>query len=293
MLATYSSALAPGTYANRVKQAQSFLRFAGLYNVDFLNPSIVHACMYSQYLANVLKTVSAVKNYLSGALSWIYEHSGNPQAFNTSQVDHMLKSITKRSNHVVKRAFPLTLPHIRVIAIYLVSSRSIPLAVKAAVLLGFSCYLRTSNLLFPNFSLFNSNHTLLAKHVTINQNGLKVVVLSTKSLSHPYVIDVTYNPDTLLCPVLAWIRYVNSLPLHPNGPAFMVNWSTPLTSDVVVKFMREALKQDPDVDVTAILMHSLRRGAAQTADKAGVPISQIMKRGGWKSKSGLKPYLTS
>lgn len=293
MVATYSTALAPGTYANRLKQAQNYIRFSVLYQVDFLNPSMIHACMYAQYLANAFKTVSSVKNYLSGARTWIYEHGGYPQAFNTSQVEAMVKSIAKRSAHIVKRAFPLTVQHLSVICTYLDCSVTIPLGIKAAILLGYSCYLCASNLFMPGFSLFNYTHTLLAKHVIISPSGLKVIIVSTKSRSRPIVLNVNYANDRVICSVSAWVRYANSFPLDPNGPAFMLNRVSPLTSHVVVKFMREALRNYPHVDVNSISMHSLRRGAAQSADNAGVPLSSIMQRGGWKSKSGLKPYLTS
>lgn len=56
--------------------------------------------------------------------------------------------------------------------------------------------------------------------------------------------------------------------------------------------MKDALSQDPSIDVHRISMHSLRRGAAQQAVKSGCSMSDIMTRGGWASTSGLKPYLS-
>lgn len=293
MVDTYACALAPGTRVNRFKQAQSFIRFCVLYDVDYLAPSIVHSCMYVQYLANTLKSVSSLKNYLSGARSWIIEHDGSIVAFLSPQVEYMIKSVTKTSTHVVKRAFPLSVAHITIIASYLDSAVTAPLCIKAAILLGFSCYLRASNLLSSSFMFLDSGHPLLAKHVVLIPQGLRVTIVSTKTRSNPYVVTVNYNPNTLICPVTAWIRYATSQFLHPNGPAFMLTHSTPLKYDVIVKFMREALKSCPEVDVNNITMHSLRRGAVQSAESAGLPLTDIMKRGGWKSRSGLKPYLTS
>lgn len=107
MLANYNSALAPGTYLNRAKQAKCFIKFCVLYNVDYLRPSLIDACMYSQYLANAYQAISSVKNYISGAKTWISEHGGDPTAFGTAQMDVMYKSLLKKLNHVVKRAFLL------------------------------------------------------------------------------------------------------------------------------------------------------------------------------------------
>lgn len=76
MLKTYSHALALGTYLNRSKQAYTYVKFAVLYNVDYLSPSPTHVCMYAQYLANKFASVSSVKNYMSGARTWILDHGG-------------------------------------------------------------------------------------------------------------------------------------------------------------------------------------------------------------------------
>lgn len=56
--------------------------------------------------------------------------------------------------------------------------------------------------------------------------------------------------------------------------------------------MRQALMYDSSIDACKVSMHSLRRGAAQAAVSAGVPIDQIMSQGCWASESELKPYLS-
>lgn len=293
MMHTYSRALAPGTYANRAKQAKCYVTFCVCYDVPCLNPSVVAICMYVQYLANGMEAVSSVKNYISGARTWIYEHAGNTAAFSTLELDYMLKSITKDSTHVVKRAFPLQYEHIAAVCRYLDVSPNIPLCIKACILIGYSCYLRSSNLLLPSFNLLGGPHTLSARDIVLVPRGLKIIIRSTKSKSVPYAVTISPNVDSHVCAVNAWSRYVNSQPRSPGSPAFMINSFTPLTPPVVVKIMKDALKCFPDIDVNSITMHSLRRGAVQTADANGAPISDIMKRGGWKSRAGINPYLTS
>lgn len=59
----------------------------------------------------------------------------------------MMKSLAKKSTHVVKSAFPLSHDHIIAISAYLDCASNAPLCVKACVLLGYSCYLQSSNLL--------------------------------------------------------------------------------------------------------------------------------------------------
>lgn len=292
MVQTYSKALAPGTYVNREKQARCYLTFTVLYNVPFLAPTTVHICMFYQYLANRLNSLSSVKNYISGSRTWVIEHGGNPLAFAGYEQSMMMKALTKDSAHVVKRAFPLTFDHISAIVAYLDSARNVPLCVKPCILIGYSCYLRSSNLVSPNFVLYGGQHNLLAKHISDRGNSLLITVPSTKTKSSPYSLVIPAFNDSAICPVRAWRRYVDRVSLPSHAPAFLLDRVTTLTSTLVVRLMRDALSSFKDIDLSSVSMHSLRRGAAQQAASNGAQLPQIMERGGWASKSGLKPYLS-
>lgn len=126
MIRTYNKALAPGTYLNRAKQAHCYITFAVLYSVPYLSPLPVHVCMFSQYLANKFRSVSSVKNYLSGARTWIIEHGGSTLAFAGYEQSNMVKALTKDSTHVVKCAFPILLQHLFKIVSYLDKARNVP-----------------------------------------------------------------------------------------------------------------------------------------------------------------------
>lgn len=218
MLQTYSRALAPGTYENRAKQARCYIQFAVLYNVSYLSPSPTHVCMYSQYLANKFHTVSSVKNYLSGARSWIVDHGGNITSFLGHENNLMLKSLTKDSAHVVKRAFPLSLFHISAIASYLDLAANAPLCLKPCILIGFSCYLRSSNLLATTISAMGGPHALLARNVKDCGHYLRITIVSTKSRRIPYSLTLPTLDNPSICPVLAWRNYKSRVQLPPNGP---------------------------------------------------------------------------
>lgn len=289
---TYARALAPGTYANRAKQAHCYITFAVLYNVPYLSPNTLHVCMFSQFLANKFDSVSSVKNYVSGARTWVLEHGGNPSAFSGYEHSMMIKAILKDSNHVPKRAFPLSIEHLLKISAYLDKARNVPLCIKPCILIGFSCYLRSSNLLAPQISVLGGPHTLLAKDIIDCGSSLKVQIVSTKTRRLPYTLYIPSCDQPQICPVRAWRRYNNHEAPHPNGPAFIVNRINSLTPALVVQLMRDALSDDKTLDVLQISMHSLRRGAAQQAEKNGCTHQDIMARGGWASSSGLKPYLS-
>lgn len=81
MLDSYGSSLAPGTLANRLTQAKTYICFAVLYDLNPLKPSSSQLCMFTQYLKNSFAAPATVKNYLSGARTWIAEHGGDLTPF--------------------------------------------------------------------------------------------------------------------------------------------------------------------------------------------------------------------
>lgn len=146
------------------------------YHVPYLSPSVTHACMYAQRLANIHASPNSIKNYLSGARSWIREHRGNFQAFLSPQVAQLVKGFVKNSSHVPRRAAPLGAHHIQAICRFLDAQPSAPLAIKPAILIGFSCFLRSSNILSPTISQWGGPHTLLAADVSIKDSGLLILI---------------------------------------------------------------------------------------------------------------------
>lgn len=244
MLNTYSSALAPGTYINRAKQAESFITFAVLY-VNYFAPSVTDICMYSQYLANKHPSISTVKNYLSGAKSWVAEHNGNIDSFLSNEVPTLCKGIAKNSDHVVSRALPLTIAMLSQVCKFLDCYMLAIPAIKPCLLIGFSCYLRGGNLVYSGNDPWLDSHVLKANDVVIEERGLSIRIPSTKTLRFPYYLHIPYNLNALLCPVRAWITYKSKVNPRPHGPAFVVAKGTSLSQKVVLAAINSALSNDP------------------------------------------------
>lgn len=247
--------------------------------------------MYVRYLANIHSAPSSVRNYLSGAKIWVAEHLGNVTSFFASEVDTMIKSVIKNSDHIMVRAFPLSLSHVKDICNFLDLSVSVPPAIKPCILIGYACYLRASNIVSAPSLILGGRHSILVRDIIVHDTHLVVTVKSTKTLSTPVTVAVSADPDPVLCPVLAWRQYLDIVRPSYYSPAFCLSNGIPLSADLVVQFMRTALTGVPDVDISRVSLHSLRRGAAQNAASAGIPLTEIMHRGTWKSKSGVRPYL--
>lgn len=294
-LSSYKDSIAEGTTANRTEQAQEYLKFALIYNVPYLAPSITHACMFGQLLANKHAAPTTIKNYISGARTWIEEHGGNNSAFQSRQFAQIIKGFVKNSSHIPRQAAPLTARHIQLICHFLDSSSQASLAIKPAILIGFLCFLRASNLFTSTMSAWAGPHSLLVGDIRLDQHELLVVIRSTKTRtrSQPLVFKIPKGRNERFCPWLAWKHYYSTIRPYAFGPAFLHSNGLPVTGRQVTAVMRLALSQETDIDSTRVSLHSLRRGATQTSIDLGVPLESIKTRGTWASDSGMKPYLPS
>lgn len=295
MLSSYNTSIAPGTAANRKKQAQEFLTFAVMYKVPYLSPSVTQACMFAQLLANKHAAPTTLKNYISGAKTWIQEHGGEIAAFNSIQFIQLVKGFVKKSTHVPRQAPALSKDHIQLICAFLDSTPSASLAIKPAILIGYSCFLRSSNLVSPSSFNWAGPHNLMAGDVRVEHDHLLIYIRSTKTrpTSKGLVFKIEPSPDPRFCPRAAWITYSNLVRPWALGPAFVHSNGLPVTGKQVVAIMRLALQDATDISPERVSMHSLRRGATQTSMEKGVPLDTIKTRGTWASDAGIKPYIPS
>lgn len=281
-----------GTTANRKRQAELYLKFCLYYNVQYLFPSIIDVLMYVQFLKNSFASAVSVKNYVSGARTWVLLHKGSIIAFDSHELKQMFAALDVTTQHVPSPAYPLAACDIKLVCDYIDSRPNIPLAIKPCVLIGYSCFLRTCNLLSPSTHIWKGPHTLLVSDVVPNNSGLTIYLRSSKSFSHknPKIVTVNKVRDSRYCPVLAWHLYISAVNPCPIGPALMVDDYTPLISRKVVDVLNAALKPLLPVN-SKVSMHSLRRGGTQTAARQGASQEHLMLHGTWKSAKGLRYYL--
>lgn len=294
MIDSYSTSIAPGTAQNRLTQAKTYITFAVIYHFNPLNPTSSQLCMYIQYLKNSFSAPTTVKKYLSGARTWMGEHGGDLTPFSSLEYHQLATGLTKRSTHQPRRAEPLHWAHIETFVSFLDSTLGVPSAVKPCILVGYHTFLRSSNLLSPTMSTWGGAHTLYARDLSLSDSGLEITVRSTKTKfdASPLSSTIPWSADSHLCPALAWFKYVSKIQPWPLGPAFLTDDRVPLTARHVVGFMRLALRDSKDIDPAKVSLHSLRRGATQSAVQQGVSLDLIKHRGMWRSNSGIAPYLT-
>lgn len=295
MLQSYNAGQAKGTLANKARQAKLYVKFSVIYNFNCLFPTIINVGMYARFLANSFPSPLTCKNYLSGAKSWVRDHRGSFVTFDSYHVGTVLKGVSTASKHVPSPALPITQKELSIIVSYINVLSPQLLNVKAAILLGFTCMLRSSNLLSPTISGWGGPHTLQFRDVLPTAHGLRIFIRSSKTLRNkaPVPVDVNSVPTSPLCPVSAWVNYVKIFKPSPLGPAFIQSSGAPLTARHVVHTIRQALKASGYTNVNQFSLHSLRRGAVHVAAHSGVPSEHIKVQGTWISDSGLDSYLPS
>lgn len=264
-----------------------------MYRVDFLHPSVLEVAMYTRFFGNSFSSPSTIKNYRSGAKTWVQHHLGDPSPFTASQPADVLKRVTTSLNHVPSRAYPLSPQDVQVICSFIDNRSSVPLAFKACILLAYASFLRASNLTSPTMSVWGGPHTLKASDIIEGADGLYLVIRSTKTLSgaKPTYLYISPSPNLSVCPVQAWRQYKTVVNPWALGPAFIYREGLPLTPRPLVALMRLALGSVGHPYANKVSMHSLRRGGVQCASNNGATYEQLMTHGTWRSTSGMQPYI--
>lgn len=287
----YASSVTTATAANKLRQAKVYLSFALSYHIDYLRPSVLAVAMFIQFLANSYKAPATIRNYISGARSWVNFHGGSDAAFASHEAHSVLKYNVNKSNHKPVQAFPLEVSHVTTICKFIELNSAVPLAVKPALLLGYICFLRSSNLLCN--SDWGGPHSLLVSDIITYHSNLIVCIRSSKTIKNGKNVFLTVYPvaDKTLCPVYAWHQYVAAVNPTTTGPAFMLDDTSPLTSRTLTKLMRLALSTAGFRETHRVTMHSFRRGAAQAALRAGASRQALKAHGTWTTDASLDTYL--
>ena len=283
MTATYQAAFTPGTHQNRARQARSYVTFMLYYSLPHLNPSITDVLLYAQCLANTFKNPTTHKNYLSGAKTFITQAGGNPSAFFSPILHNFLKGVARLSTHEINQAPAIPLDMIKRVCDLLAALSPDAATIRLAVLLGFTSFLRQSNLLLtPGYS---ATHCLRRGDVTDAGDHLWLSINSSKTISDPRLKVAIPIPsfDNRYCPVMAWRQYLQRVPLPPDSPALMLDSSRPLTPAIVNSYLRAALTALSFPLAQQVTVHSLRRSGARECALHGAPEEHVMKHGTWTS----------
>ena len=256
------------------------------YGYDYLSPPLNACLLYVQCLANSMKNITSVKNYVSGAKTFLMGVGGCPDAFNAPLVFTVLRGVARLSTHVPAPAPPLSRADLLAVCHALKSIGPDGRVAMAALLFGVTTFLRQCNFLPPSRGRW-SQHLLTRGDVSKGPAGLTVRVRSTKTRlvgQGPVTLLIAPAPGSPVCPVAACTWAWGAVPAPDQAPLFLLPSSgATLTAPALLVMLRAALTVLGHARPLDVTLHSLRRTGALLAAARGCPDAEVMAHGTWTS----------
>ena len=201
-------------------------------------PAILH---YAQLLPNSFANPTSVKNYLSGAKTFIVMAGGDPSPFDSPLCHHFFKGAARISSHVPNAASEIDLSTFKSLCDTLWNLGPDARITRAALLFGYVTFLRQSNFLLTTPP---SPHMIRRQDIRPAPYGLAVHVPSTKTLTRAQsvIIPVHRSADSRYCPVAAYMAAKAATPAGPLSPLFVTTTGCPLTVGGVTGLLRMGLR---------------------------------------------------
>lgn len=260
------------------------------YGFDPFSPTYAHLLMFLQLLRNSLRTIQAVRNYISGVKTYLEERGVNVSSFKSLLLTNLVKAFV-RMEGPTERQMPVGLKprHIHQACAWLRNSSVIGEIISAAIIFSYVTMLRQCHSLFTPYGY---QHMIPRKDLTFCTDCITVHVRSSKTTSaaavRPILIIATRS---MLCPVMLINRAISLVPASAEAPLFLdPQTRAPLSPDLVLHFFRTALEATGFKNWPLVTLHWLRHAGVHACVEAGVPISTIQEHGGWRS-SAIKAYL--
>ena len=292
-------AVRPGTRKNLRACQTLFLQFCLQYGVDVESPTVDEVGALVELLLESWRSVPTVKNYCT-AIKSLYVQWNNQNVVSTFESPTwrmMLRGITLSIGPSADRRTAVELEDLKaMIGVCNTDVSLLPL--KVALLLGYSGYLRISNLAPPTMDQFDATRHTSWADVTPSKHGIMIALKWTKSLQAQKgttPVPIPALKGSPLCPLQAWEEYTNALPgiePTPNTPLLLTTSPIPgrIISVSVLRAMFSRTAGEAGLESKGYTPHSLRRGGATYSFTKGVPLQFIKQHGTWKS-SAVEDYL--
>ena len=229
----------------------------------------------------------SVKNYLSGAKTFIISKGGSTHGFTSPLITTLLKGAANQSLHQEHQAPPLPRDLLFKLCDGLRALGDDGAVAAAACLFGVATFLRQSNFLLTPGA--DDRHLVTRADVELGVAGMPVHVRSTKTISPRsggVVIPVARAPGGKYCPVRSCTDAWGLVTGAPNGVLFILPSSgTPLSAPRLGAMARRVLHRLGWPEASGFTPHSLRRTGARLARSAGVGELDLMLHGTWTSSA--------
>ena len=279
------SAYAQGSRKNLRIQWESFLMFCIYFNLCFLPASTHTVQLYAQFLSRSFKSVSSVRNYLSGVRT-IHRLLGyNLDDMNQFLINFTLRGISRVKCHTIKQAEAVT--PLLLLKMYhsLDLKKSENKVYWCLFLFAFFLLARKSNLVPTSLKDKSSHKCLRRSDVSYIEENLLVAFKWSKTIQFGERILQTpllRLPNSFLCPVNAYEEMIKVVSGKSDEFLFLLPSGRPVTYYLFQKKFRNIV-DGIGLDSTLYSSHSFRRGFATFAFKNNVSADEVQILGDWHS----------
>lgn len=281
---SYAAANAPGTAGNKLTQAKAYVGFMLKFDYQVFQPQVLQILLYAQLLKNSCKSIQSLKNYMSGARSYVSERGGIVQVFSHPMVVKLIKGFVKNSHHTPKQAPPVPVNKLKNACLWLRELSAEGEILAAALMFGFVTFLRQCHFCLTPTGFM---HLITRDDLKLCPDRILVTVRSSKTsgpgTARVQVILATGGP---ICPVRLIRQAMNLVPADGAAPIFLhPGTRRPLDPHRALDLFRLALVATGYTGAENITLHSLRRTGSQACAQIGVPITDLAEHGNWRSKA--------
>ena len=294
---TKGESLKQSTKRNLLTQLTSYQRFCNKYQLTYFPADNKQICRYGQYLAKTFQSPEAVGNYMSAVRTFMALMGMKIPSPAEKEVQMFVQGLKRTMEHEVTQAAPIT-PEILLRMSRVVDyTNHVDMVAWVATLIGFTMFLRKSNLVPDNMTSFNGSMQFRRKD--FNSTGPMSVMMAeitwAKNLQFKQkILRIPVLPvdNKAICPVI-WTHYMmQQLPARPDDPAFTI-WhkgeKAALSANQLIARLRKWLRLIKEED-EAYSLHSLRRGGATFAYQCNIEEEMIKRLGNWASDA-YKRYI--
>jgi hypothetical protein len=279
---------ATGTAANVKSHWRTYLAFCLYFDLQPVPASSRVMVLFLQFLSRSVNSVKYIQNVISSVRQMHLWAGAKFVASDSPLFTNQVSGLKRQLGTFVAQKLPITPDMLKLLFAKLQERNSLHLCLWAAFTIAFFSFLRKSNL-FIKSQKGDTGHALLRSQVTVTPQLLLLQVSSSKTIQHQQrsiLIPLASLPHSILCPVKAYRRLMQAVPLSSNAPAFGYHDSSGrlrfLTCSVVETEFKQLLKQ-AGFNPLLYSIHSFRRGGCSFAFEAGVDVHLIKSQGDWSS----------
>ena len=156
--------------------------------------------------------------------------------------------------------------------------------VKAALCVAFAAFFRPGDFTWDTWSPESHLLQIARHHVAFHPTSVTLTLPSSKTDQFRVGTEIylAEAPSSSICPVSALRMLFDRFPAPPLAPLFSRPFNQPF-SNTFLLFTMHQLLLNAGIPTFGYSGHSLRKGAAVTADRNGVSKHDIKLLGRWKS----------